>query len=174
MAEQTLAQVQGNSIGKSSDAVIRITSANQAAQIVYFIPGVGKATAKALPASVTYSGDFATHADFKDYMEKNELGIVAIRLQTDNVQNFAQKLIIEERMHNDTNNPLQKLSLAKYRESNGADFADTLTIPGSEFGGKLITKPRVSIRLESIQPDSYVEMTLIVQSLDKGSLQVNL
>lgn len=168
------AKIQANALGKSTDAVIRLTSTNQAAQTVYFLPGVGKATAKALPTDVVYTGDFATHADFKDYMERNELGIVAIRLQTNKVDNFAGKLIIEERMHNDTNNPVQKINLAQFRESNGADYADTLTIPGSAFGGKLVTKPRVSIRLDSLLPASFVEMTLIVQSLDKGSLQVDL
>jgi hypothetical protein len=162
-----------NDFGASNEMAITFTASGSAAASsdVFLFPGVGVAAAKVLPTGVTYSGDFATLAEFLDYMEKNKLTIAAVRAQTNNVDNFAGKFTFGERKPNLQNTLTKDLQLTKFRESNGSTFADTININESQLGGPIAIRPAMFWKYVGLKISSAITFYLTVVAWEKKTLQ---
>lgn len=133
---------------------------------VYAITGCANTAAQTLPGGTTYSGDFTSFAELQDYLQKNKLYITSIKLQTSNTDNFAETLVIGERMPNNKNPKEQEFNLVDFRKSTGNGFADDLTIDATALGGGIVMKSNVYFRFSNILKNSFVTMWLGVALME--------
>lgn len=157
-----------NQLGSFNEMTIRFTAASNAAAnaTIYPVPGAGSAAAAALPANVTYTGDFSTYADLVDYLKANKLHIRYIRIQTDNTANFSGRIEFGERKPNLVSNTVQPMSLSQFRESTGNGYSDVLRLTETDLkGGKTIWG---AFYLKgNVLASSYVEYTLGISHWEK-------
>lgn len=179
MANETIVTTQGagvlvsNNFGASNEITLTLTASGSAAATTdpFIFPGVGVAAAKTLPTGVTYSGDFATYAEFLDYMDKNKLTINAVRVQTTDVGNFSGKMVFGERRPNLQNTQTRDLQMTKFRESNGSTFADTININETQLGGAVAIRPAMFWQYKGLKASSTITFYLNVVLWDKKTLQ---
>lgn len=157
-----------NDFGGSNEVHVAFTADNAggtaAYSKVYMIAGRGVAANKALPTGVTFSGDFATYADFLDYVNNVAEHIVGIRLQTDNTQNYSQKITLVNNTPNLQNAKYKNIFLSKYRQSTGNGYSDTLTIQDGNADFTIL--PQTNVIFDSLIKNSTVNVYFIV---DKSS-----
>jgi|GEM_PF-6590265 len=155
-----------NNLSSTNEVTATFTADNQsgtaAGTDVYILPGVGVGANKTLGTGITYSGDFASYADFIDYFTHVPMLISYIRVQTSNTANYSSRLTIQENKPNLRSPQYKDLQMTNYRISTGNGYSDTLTIT-NDIKGTTIW-PNFSMVFKGLLKNSSISFYIGISS----------
>lgn len=137
---------------------------------VYLKPQVQVAANQTLPAGVTYAGDFASWAEFMDYLLHIRNRIRGFQIQSADTTNFARGIEIGEALPNLLIPKKQLIDFTGYRQSNGNGYSDTIVITDIT---PIIFWPALYALLQGINKNSTMTFTLFIDSWDQPTELAN-
>lgn len=164
-----------NNFSGTNEVHVAFTADNvnaAAASKVYIKPGRGVIANATLPAGVTMSaGDFATYADFVDFINNVPQHVKYIRMQTDNTANYSKQLTFVNNTPNLQSTRPKNVQLSLYRVSTGNGYDDTLTVDNrkGDNAGDFLMIPQLNIIFDSLLKNSTVNIWFGVDSVAQGA-----
>lgn len=137
---------------------------------VFVIPGCGKIADQSLGAGVTYTGDFATYADFIQYLRHVGQQLRYIKVQTsDAANNFNQTVSIGQHRPNLKDNAPQDFQLVDYRENGAGTYTDYIKI---DLGDGVLISPQVTLLLTSLFKNTNITFFLGISHWEASKVLV--
>lgn len=157
MAEQTVpTAVAVNKINANPEFKITLVAGGADVSNIYLKGYRGNPASQALPAGVTLTSDIGDSAGTLDYFMSVPLNITRMVMQTDNVANYQEKLVIGQYLPPFAGQvPSQRnIELTKYRQSTGNGYSD-VTLPIEE---SMQTSAQFFIKLSKLKANSTLNI----------------